>query len=519
MSGSLSLLQWASAVTGLLFMFALGAIVGSFINVVVYRLPRNINLITPPSRCPSCGTRLRWTQNFPIFGWIFLRGRCRFCRSPISPEYPLVELAVAMLFASLHALWFMNPSPLEIIGADASALRPDWAAEGMSLMWPMYALMLLMIGSLVAMTLIDARTFLIPVAIPWMLAAAALVAHPAHALWLQLARGGLQRSPHTWTIPTPQIDWLAAALGAGAGLVISLLLLRFGLLRRSFADYDDWEAKTLATRNEAAVASEADKGPFDEMRPGELGSAVSRALLLTGPAVALMFLGFSLGLRIDRPIHGMVIGMALGLLIGLPLRHIAASRDGGEGGAGGSQDPIWSEYPHVRREMVIESLFVGPVLLLGVIGWWVGTRLGAPWVVDPLTGAVVAQGAAAPLWLSAFGGALLGAMVGGGVVWAVRIVGSLAFGKEAMGMGDVHLMFGVGACLGWIDPTLAFFIAPFFGIAWAIMSLMLANIFKREGAALPYGPHLAFATLLIVYARPVFEWALSMLMRQPIDLP
>lgn len=68
----LELLQWMASVTGLLFVFALGAIVGSFVNVVAYRVPMGLSLIRPGSRCPSCETPLTWRENFPIFGWIAL---------------------------------------------------------------------------------------------------------------------------------------------------------------------------------------------------------------------------------------------------------------------------------------------------------------------------------------------------------------------------------------------------------------------------------------------------------------
>jgi leader peptidase (prepilin peptidase) / N-methyltransferase len=83
--------------TGL--MFALGAAVGSFLNVVAYRLPRKLSLSRPGSQCPACGHPIRWYDNVPIFAWLVLRGRCRDCRAPISPRYPLVELLVALATA------------------------------------------------------------------------------------------------------------------------------------------------------------------------------------------------------------------------------------------------------------------------------------------------------------------------------------------------------------------------------------------------------------------------------------
>ena len=80
------------------FVFAFGACIGSFLNVVIYRLPAGLSLIHPPSRCPNCTHRLGNTENVPILGWLWLRGRCRWCRAPISIRYPLVEAATGVLF-------------------------------------------------------------------------------------------------------------------------------------------------------------------------------------------------------------------------------------------------------------------------------------------------------------------------------------------------------------------------------------------------------------------------------------
>jgi leader peptidase (prepilin peptidase)/N-methyltransferase len=80
------------------FIFAFGAAIGSFLNVVVYRLPAGLSILYPPSRCPHCLHQLGKTENVPVLGWLWLKGRCRWCKSPISSRYPLVETATALLF-------------------------------------------------------------------------------------------------------------------------------------------------------------------------------------------------------------------------------------------------------------------------------------------------------------------------------------------------------------------------------------------------------------------------------------
>ncbi len=76
----------------------LGLIIGSFLNVVIARVPHGQSIVHPRSRCPNCGHQLAWFENIPVFSWIALRGRCRNCRAPISPRYVLVELLTAALF-------------------------------------------------------------------------------------------------------------------------------------------------------------------------------------------------------------------------------------------------------------------------------------------------------------------------------------------------------------------------------------------------------------------------------------
>ncbi len=83
------------------YFFALGATVGSFINVVVYRLPNGIGLLRPASFCPACRARIMARDNLPVLGWLLRRGRCRACGARISPRYPLVELVMGLLFLAL----------------------------------------------------------------------------------------------------------------------------------------------------------------------------------------------------------------------------------------------------------------------------------------------------------------------------------------------------------------------------------------------------------------------------------
>jgi len=87
----------------LVFVALLGLAIGSFLNVVIYRVPRGESLISPPSHCPSCDRPIRNRHNVPVFGWLALRGRCADCQAPISPRYPLVEAATGLVFVAFAA--------------------------------------------------------------------------------------------------------------------------------------------------------------------------------------------------------------------------------------------------------------------------------------------------------------------------------------------------------------------------------------------------------------------------------
>jgi leader peptidase (prepilin peptidase)/N-methyltransferase len=449
--------------------FAFGACVGSLINVLVYRLPRGEGVVFPSSRCPACSTKLTWRENMPIVGWLRLGGRCRFCRSTISPEYPIVEAFVAVLFTLVAFLWYVLPGGATWLGIHWGELRPEWAMAGPATTWPMALITFTLLGCLTAMTLIDARTFTIPLVLTWIPALVALLAHPLHAAWVEWSGPGrlLVTAPGwNWTIPTPGWAGLGLALGGVAGLGVALLLMRWGLIQRSFgADYEAWEKAH-------APAAEPDATSPHPQAPGTLETA------------------------------------------------------GGSGAAATSSPPadpteLWVNYPHARREMVREMAFLAPASVLGLAGWWAGSAYAAANARPNPDPFLPPLEPAMPLWLGALAGVLLGYLIGGGVVWAVRIGGSLGFGKEAMGMGDVHLMAAVGACLGWIDATLAFFAAAFVGMAWWLVAGLTGGRLPRT---IPYGPYLAVATVLVLLGKPLAEWGLTRMLNpgeggMPINLP
>jgi leader peptidase (prepilin peptidase)/N-methyltransferase len=94
---------------GLLFAFALGLVVGSFLNVVIHRLPRGESVVRPRSRCPACRAPIAAWHNVPLLSYVWLRGRCSACRSRISPRYPALEALTGLVFAALLAAHGFSP--------------------------------------------------------------------------------------------------------------------------------------------------------------------------------------------------------------------------------------------------------------------------------------------------------------------------------------------------------------------------------------------------------------------------
>ena len=92
------------------FVFIFGAIVGSFLNVVIHRVPNEESIVFPNSGCPKCKTPIKGYDNIPVLSWLILRGKCRACSEPISPRYPAVELLTAFVFVLVY--WQTGLTPI-----------------------------------------------------------------------------------------------------------------------------------------------------------------------------------------------------------------------------------------------------------------------------------------------------------------------------------------------------------------------------------------------------------------------
>jgi leader peptidase (prepilin peptidase)/N-methyltransferase len=151
-----------TAVTGLWF-FVFGATIGSFLNVVAYRMPMGLSFVSKPSRCPYCETPILFKHNMPILGWFVLRGRCNACRLPISRRYVIVEILVGALFLTLFCAELASggrnlpirvPNPRQ--GVMWNLFTPQWDLIGL------YAFHAFLMGVLTTIALIKFDKLKIP---------------------------------------------------------------------------------------------------------------------------------------------------------------------------------------------------------------------------------------------------------------------------------------------------------------------------------------------------------------------
>ncbi|QEG35328.1 prepilin peptidase [Bythopirellula goksoeyrii] len=110
----------------------IGACIGSFLNVVAYRLPRGMSVVWQPSHCPKCNHPIRARDNIPILGWLWLGGKCRDCKATISPRYAVVEGVMGLVFFTLAYFELLRGSPVsELTGAMDVVWDPQWKAIGL----------------------------------------------------------------------------------------------------------------------------------------------------------------------------------------------------------------------------------------------------------------------------------------------------------------------------------------------------------------------------------------------------
>lgn len=438
-----------------IFLWLLGLSVGSFLNVVAYRLPLGLALDDPPrSFCPHCRTRIAWYDNLPLASWWRLGGRCRHCGGTISVQYPLVEGLTGLAFVLVYHLLFVSPARADL----GPTLLPGDA--------PLLLAWLVLAAGLVACSAMDIASYMVDVRVTNLVVGAGVV---LHALWPRAE----------YLVPRAESPVAAAAVGA---FLVGAAIVWWAARREA----DDEPVPEPAAGPESAPASAT---PPMAALPGRLVIvafiALSAALIWVGTAAP------------GRPWPTVAVGAAI-------VAAFAATVI-----AGGQRRPadeeihaaIEDEQPHARRLIARELIWLSPAILaagavlLGLTLWpAIGTmwRQAVGW--SPIGGLTPLAGVAC---------AMHGAMVGAAAGWLLRVVFTLAFGREAFGTGDIYILAAAGAAAGWDIVLLG--LALSIGVAlvgWALGLLLKAT------ALIPFGPWLALGFVLALWGnRPAHRLA------------
>lgn len=466
-----------------------GAVIGSFLNVVVYRLPRGLSVASPRwSFCPACQRQIRYYHNIPILSWLLLRGRCRYCDAPIAITYPVVECATMLLFiASWDALVTARLMP------GTTALSADW---------PLILSHLILFAVLLAGSVMDIESYIIDIRICLVAVAAGVI---AHGLWWILATGpfGVPASLTATVIP-PTLCLIAVAMGAT--WLITHLLIRWR--HREAPGEGEGVAPDVASQggDPAEPSASTTDGPVEVSRESAGAWPVVAFTAVTLALFAWQMLAPDEGLSGRLPPGGQR-GLAACFLFMLVL--VLASMVPRRADVQVVQE-IEAERTGARRLALGELLLFAPAVLVGV-GLLVAVRGSPPvsWDWPQVLGRWFGDGR----WVVFVAGAfhsLAAAVLAAGIGWTVRILGTLAFGKEAFGTGDIYIMAAIAAVGGLPLLVFAFFLA-------AILALIgvLVTAFHKSSRAIPFGPWLALGAFVALWLQsallPLFTPAASLL--------
>lgn len=479
---------------------AFGACVGSFLNVVIFRWPRDISLRRPlRSFCPSCRSTLHWRDNVPVVSYVFLQARCRYCRAPIGLQYPLIELATAFAFLVVFDAFFV---------AKLREGITDIASD-----WPMLFAHWVLAAGLIVLTVMDLEAYLVDIRVTW---AMVVVGFALHAIWA----AGTQAATADWLRPGPYLATLS--LAAAVGLWIGAAIW----LRRGPAEPD---APELPAPEPSGPAPASGSTPQDASTPTGVAAASDEAApdaqdalapqrtpgyvwiwALLGVLILVAYVGsmvlqdYQSWTRLTEPTRdadgrlvwqappavdpGVVrIGVGLGLLF--VLLTLFASLPHPEEDEG-IVEAIEAEAAGARRQALRELALLSPAIVLMLAAIW--ALLANPALVERVE--LILHWRPVGTWqpLVGLATALAGWVVGGGLAWGTRVAGTLGLGKEAFGMGDVHIMAAIGALAGAAVAFIGFFAASLLALVG-----MVVILFRRQGRALPYGPWLALAAFIV----------------------
>lgn len=468
----------AAALWWLAFWAALGLAIGSFLNVVIFRLPRNRSLRAPLwSACPHCRTRIRWYDNIPIVSFALLRGRCRECAVPIASRYVVVEALMAIVVLMLFDAFFVSQVRT---GLDVKAFG---LADRLAADWPIFLAHIILFASLLAMSAIDLEHYWVDIRFTNLVIICGFV---LHTFWTPF-------SSANWTRPWPETATVCVM--AMFGLAVTWL----ALLCQPHADPEDFgepaEEEQTPSREAEAKASSL---PPSLQAPTRVGGIVAVLIFL-----ALAFLVFVDAAGWANLRHTGRTIVPLVFIFALIVAESTVPRESDDEIA----EAIDEERSTARQVALTEFALLVPAVLLGLLGWWLvsrnagfETRAASALSTEFRPGILRCIHPWQPLM--GFATAATGFMIAGALGWAVRIFFTLVFGREAFGTGDIHMMAAAGCVAGWPVVVLGFFLTCILALAgWT------ATLPFKKTRALPLGPWLTLSFLIVVvFYDPLIEW-------------
>ncbi len=453
------------------FAAVLGACIGSFLNVVIFRLPRGLSVGQPRrSFCPGCGHTIAGFDNIPVLSFLLLRGRCRHCRATISMQYPLVELATSLLFVATFDVLIVQRWRTGV-GA--------WPQDGaiVAAHWILWA-------GLLATAVMDIEAYYLDVRITWAVAAAGVA---CHVLWTPESSQGWIR---------PGASTAVGAIAATAALVVTALCT----IGRSRPD-DGTGVEPQPAESAPADAS-AVPGADTAAVPGK-PSLRSR----TATAAALLTIAIGLALVVGyivwmngapgsvRPGRLSPAALRFALVVGTMMAMTILISSAPRAADHEIMEAIQAESVSARRMALGEALWLAPAIVAGIGAAVLWSRMfpaGAEGAGAWLNWAPVGQWRP---WLGLATG-LSGWLIAGLIGWAVRVVFTMLLGKEALGTGDIHILAAAGAVAGWPVVVLGFFLsAPL-----ALVGVLFFAL-RRSSRAIQYGPWLGLGFFVAAAAQ------------------
>jgi prepilin signal peptidase PulO-like enzyme (type II secretory pathway) len=479
------------------FWAAVGLALGSFLNVVIYRIPRDQSICDPVwSACPYCGRRIRWYDNLPIVSFFRLGGRCRDCGAPISTRYLVVEALTAIVVLLLLDAFF--------IGHVRAGFRPTpfGVTDGLASDWPPFLAHVALFACLLAMSAIDIEHYWIDVRFTHHVIVFGFV---MQALWTPRHSVGWHRPWDTTAVVS-----IFALMGAGLAWLVWVCTRDPDT--ESADDEDELRAPLEGETGDGVslpAPPATGSGGYPPRRV-RLGGWFLCVVLVAQATVLVAVSGA--GWTVPYWLRAVPL---LGLLAGMIVLEGRVVRPADQE----IVDALEEERPAARRTVLRELAVLLPAVLFGGVGLWLVSGVGD---VGERMSRVLHAGVevrSIPLfrgWEPAFGLATAagGLVISAAVGWGVRIFFTLLLGKEAFGVGDIHMMAAAGCVAGWPVVVLGFTLSCLLAIGgW------LAALPWKSARAIPLGPWLSLGFLVVaVFYDWIVAWPVVARVIEAVDL-